>query len=316
MNGDKPALRSAVPPATDSADTAREQPNHRWPARLKRLPAAAGRTLLTWARGPQGRLALPGLLLLAVVSASGSAGALLVPAAGPRPAPTATAADDPDLDLAPSAPADPGYAPEPTGTTTPAAGSASGRPSDPLAGWAQQVGARVGIPPAALQAYGYAEWVLGQTEPGCQLRWTTLAAIGKVESDHGRFGGASIGPDGTVQPSIVGLPLDGRDDRKLIADTDGGRLDGDQTYDRAVGPMQFIPGTWQQDGVDADGDGVKNPHDMDDAALAAGRYLCKGGRDLAKPQDWWKAILSYNNVQSYAQQVFDTANRYGVASHG
>lgn len=273
--------------------------------------------LRDWARRPSGRLTLPGLLLLALVSASGSAGALLVPAAAPTPHPASGTGTDPDLGptAAPSVPP----APEP-GPTTPAEGGTTpdnlARPSDPLAGWAQQVGNRVGIPPEALQAYGYAEWVLSQTNPGCQLRWTTLAAIGKVESDHGRSGGASIGPDGTVAPPIRGLPLDGQGGRKLIRDTDNGQLDSDSTYDRAVGPMQFIPTTWQQDGADADGDGVKNPHDIDDAALAAGQYLCKHGRNLANPEDWWNAILSYNNVQSYADKVFATANEYGIASRG
>jgi membrane-bound lytic murein transglycosylase B len=78
--------------------------------------------------------------------------------------------------------------------------------------------------------------------------------------------------------------------------------------------MQFIPTTWQEIGADADNDGVKDPHDLDDAALAAGNYLCKGSRNLTIPADWWNAILSYNDVRQYAQDVFDTANRYGQAS--
>ena len=284
----------------------------------RQIVVAAAHGVRDWARGPSGRLVLPGLLLLLMVSASGSAGALLVRAAAPTPGSEATTGQDPDLGptAAPSAPATPVYptATLPATDTTP--GPNLGRPSDPLAGWAQEVGSRVGIPPAALQAYGYAEWVLSQTTPGCQLRWTTLAAIGKVESDHGRTQGATIGPDGEVRPQIVGPALDGNGDRKLISDTDDGQLDGDTSYDRAVGPMQFIPTTWQQDGADADGDGVKNPHDIDDAALAAAQYLCKGGRDLTKPQDWWNAILSYNNVQAYAEQVFAAANEYGTASRG
>lgn len=207
--------------------------------------------------------------------------------------------------------------PLPTGglPTGPAIGPVTGgRPSDALAGWAQQVGAKVGVPPAAMQAYGYAELVLAQTNRSCALSWTTLAAIGQVESGHGSANGARLGQDGKALPQIIGLRLDGQDGRMRIIDTDRGLLDKDATFDRAIGPMQFIPTTWQEIGADADNDGVKDPHDLDDAALAAGNYLCKGGRNLSIPGDWWNAILSYNDVRRYAQDVYDTANRYGRAS--
>ncbi|GAB3952408.1 hypothetical protein GCM10027614_56010 [Micromonospora vulcania] len=187
-------------------------------------------------------------------------------------------------------------------------------PSDVLAGWAQQVGAKVGIPPAAMQAYGYAELVLGQTNRSCALSWTTLAAIGQVESGHGSANGARLGLDGKVLPEIIGLRLDGNGGRMRIIDTDRGALDKDTEFDRAIGPMQFIPTTWQEIGADADNDGRKDPHDLDDAALAAGNYLCKNGRNLSIPGDWWNAILSYNDVRRYAQDVYDNANRYGQAS--
>ena len=82
-------------------------------------------------------------------------------------------------------------------------------------------------------------------------------------------------------------------------------------YDHAVGPMQFIPGTWQTYQVDADGDGVADPNDINDATLAAANYLCAGGRDLATSGGWWGAVLSYNAIQQYAQKVFDAANDYG-----
>jgi membrane-bound lytic murein transglycosylase B len=126
--------------------------------------------------------------------------------------------------------------------------------------------------------------------------------------------GSRLTASGVAEPEIFGPALDGNGDRKRITDTDDGRLDKDTTYDRAVGPMQFIPTTWATYGADADLDGVKNPQDIDDAALAAGNYLCKDGRNLSVGSDWWNAILSYNNVQSYAQSVFDKANQYGVDS--
>nr|WP_240947596.1 lytic murein transglycosylase [Planosporangium mesophilum] len=99
-----------------------------------------------------------------------------------------------------------------------------------------------------------------------------------------------------------------------IHDTDGGRLDGDRTWDHAVGPMQFIPSTWGQYGADADGDGVADINDIDDAALAAARYLCAGNRNLTVAGDWWAAIMAYNAVQAYIQDVFNAANDYGVRS--
>ncbi|WP_305784926.1 murein transglycosylase [Symbioplanes lichenis] len=194
------------------------------------------------------------------------------------------------------------------------------RPADALATWAQQAGTRAGIPVVAVQAYGYAELVAARTTPGCHLSWTTLAAIGKVESSHGSFNGSILNTDGTVTPPIYGLPLDGQGGRQVIRDTDQGVLDKDTTYDRAIGPMQFIPQTWNAlavgNAVDADGNGVPDPNDIDDAALAAALYLCKGGRDMSRPDAWWEAILSYNAVRPYAQKVFEAANQYGTLSQG
>ncbi|MEU5913608.1 lytic murein transglycosylase [Micromonospora sp. NPDC047527] len=299
----------------------------------RQAAATAVRATRDWSRRPSGRLTLPGLFLLALVAATAAAGALLVPATIRAPRPVAA-----DASVTPTAPVPPAMpsalptgplptgplptAPLPTGPlpggglpTGPGAGlPGGGRPSDALAGWAQQVGAKVGIPPAAMQAYGYAEWVLAQTNRSCALSWTTLAAIGQVESGHGSANGARLGQDGKALPEIIGLPLDGNGGRMRIIDTDRGSLDKDTTYDRAIGPMQFIPTTWQEIGADADNDGIKDPHDLDDAALAAGNYLCKGGRNLSIPGDWWNAILSYNDVRRYAQAVYDTANRYGQAS--
>ncbi|MFF5215348.1 lytic murein transglycosylase [Micromonospora sp. NPDC000442] len=289
-------------------------------------PRAAARATRDWSRRPSGRLTLPGVFLLALVAATATAGALLVPATlgAPRPVAADATADVPDAlpsDLPPSgAVPPPGQFPPPTATLPPGvappgtAGPAGGRPSDALAGWARDTGAKVGIDPIAMQAYGYAELVLAETDRACGLSWTTLAAIGLVESRHGQANNAQLGADGRAVPEIIGLPLDGQGNRMRIADTDRGELDRDTTYDRAIGPMQFIPTTWEEIGADADNDGRKDPHNIHDAALAAGMYLCKGGRNLTIPGDWWNAILSYNDVRRYAQDVFDAANRYGQAS--
>ncbi|MGC5019794.1 lytic murein transglycosylase [Micromonospora sp. DT47] len=291
----------------------------------------AARATRAWSRRPSGRLTVPGVFLIGLVAATAAVGAVVVPAAVRTPSPVAvdatastgigapsgdpTAAPAvPGAPVVPGATGLPGLLPGGVAPTGPAAAPATGRPADALAGWARATGAEVGVSPVAMQAYGYAELVLAQTNRSCQLSWTTLAAIGYVESRHGQANGATLHPDGRAEPEIIGDPLDGQGGRSRITDTDRGLFDRDTVYDRAIGPMQFIPTTWQQIGADADNDGRKDPHDLDDAALAAGRYLCAGGRNMTIAGDWWGAILSYNDVRRYAQDVFDTANRYGQAS--
>lgn len=83
------------------------------------------------------------------------------------------------------------------------------------------------------------------------LRWQVLAGIARVESDHGRFGGAATDVKGDVRPRIIGIALDGTHGTAVISDTDAGELDGDVVWDRAVGPFQFIPSSWAIFGVDA-----------------------------------------------------------------
>lgn len=280
-----------------------------------RLAVGATRAVHRWSRRPSGQLTLPGGFLLILIAATVAAGALLVPTTL-RSGPTIAAAT-PDVTapptFAPDGPPPAGTLPPPDATLT-APPPGLGRPADTLASWAAQTAPKVGIAPIALQAYGYAELVLAQTNRSCGLSWTTLAAIGHVESAHGQANNAQLGSNGRAAPEIIGLPLDGQGGRMLIRDTDRGTLDQDATYDRAIGPMQFIPTTWQEIGADADNDGRKDPHDIDDAALAAANYLCKGGRNLTIAGDWWNAILSYNDVRQYAQDVFDKANQYGQAS--
>ncbi|WP_217143674.1 lytic transglycosylase domain-containing protein [Streptomyces sp. AC627_RSS907] len=156
--------------------------------------------------------------------------------------------------------------------------------------------AESGIPGTVLRAYRAAETSVARTDPGCGLPWELLAAIGKVESGQAR--GGAVDRHGTTLGRITGPALDGRG-FALILDTDGGAHDGDTVYDRAVGPMQFLPSTWARWGTDGNGDGRADPNNVFDAALAAGHYLCAGDRDLSRPADLDRAILSYNNSRSY-----------------
>lgn len=116
-------------------------------------------------------------------------------------------------------------------------------------------GAR-GIPASVLAAYRRAERRIADTDPGCGLPWQLLAAIGKVES--GQAGGGRVDAAGTTLRPILGPVLDGNGFAS-ISDTDGGAYDGDARYDRAVGPMQFIPSTWATWGQDGNGDGRAGP---------------------------------------------------------
>jgi membrane-bound lytic murein transglycosylase B len=254
--------------------------------------------------GMLGRL----LLVLALV-AVGAVGVWLLrtaaapqadPAAGDSPAAAVTAVSVQPGSAIP-ANVDPAVAPQPQ------AGAAG---PDPLRVWADRMAGPTGVPARALMAYGNAELVLRTTTPNCHVSWTTLAGIGRIESNHGQFGGATLGEDGRPSKPIVGVPLDGSAGVKAIADTDGGAFDGDPGVDRAVGPMQFIPSTWRKWASDANLDGRGDPQQIDDAALAAARYLCAGGRDLGTGQGWWAGVLSYNHSVPYGQKVFGLADGY------
>jgi len=251
-----------------------------------------------------GQLAVVGRLVV-VVALLGAVGAAAWGIAQLAKAPGLDAAEIPALRVTPAA-VQPGVATPAAPGMQPQAASSQ----DAVGDWADRVASKVDIPARALRAYGVADLTMRSEAPGCQVSWATLAGIGRVESDHGRFGGAALGADGRPSKAIIGVPLNGSGGVRLIGDTDGGALDGDTTHDRAVGPMQFIPSTWAKWASDGDGDGRADPQDMDDAVLAAGRYLCAGGRDIGTPQGWWAAVLSYNNSVDYAQRVFGVADFY------
>ncbi|MET9146099.1 lytic transglycosylase domain-containing protein [Streptomyces sp. NPDC004042] len=191
--------------------------------------------------------------------------------------------------------------PEPvTGTGTGSGTPAAGGPAE------------AGIPATVLDAYKKAESELRTAKPGCNLPWQLLAAIGRVESGQAR--GGQVDAQGTTLTPILGPVLDGSGFAH-ISDTDHGAYDGDSTYDRAVGPMQFIPSTWKWAGRDGNGDGKKDPNNIYDAALATAHYLCRNGWDLSDQADLNSAILSYNHSQEYLNTVLSWLEYYRKGTH-
>ncbi|MCK2144115.1 lytic transglycosylase domain-containing protein [Streptomyces sp. WAC00276] len=172
--------------------------------------------------------------------------------------------------------------------------------------------AESGIPATVLDAYRKAEASLAASNPRCRVPWELLAAIGKVESGHAR--GGRLDADGTTPSPILGPVLNGVGFAN-ISDTDGGAYDGDTLHDRAVGPMQFIPQTWESWGRDGNGDGRRDPNNIYDAALAAGSYLCAHDRDLTVERDLHQAILGYNRSQEYLRTVLRWYDHYRKDAH-
>ena len=101
------------------------------------------------------------------------------------------------------------------------------------------------------------------------IQWQVLAAINKVESNFGR----------NMGPSSAG----------------------------AIGWMQFMPDTWLRWGTDANGDGIADPWNPDDAIFSAARYLAAAGGAT----DIYRAVFAYNHADWYVQEVLGLAQVYG-----
>jgi membrane-bound lytic murein transglycosylase B len=167
-----------------------------------------------------------------------------------------------------------------------------------------------GIPAVALAAYQRAATIINAADRSCHMPWQLVAAIGRVESDHGRADGNVLTNRGIDKPGIYGPALNGKHGTTEIKDTDAGQYDHDSTFDRAVGPMQFIPSTWAIVGVDADNDGQRNPQDIYDAALASAVYLCSGPDDLSTAAGQRSAVFRYNHNQRYVDLVLAIEKAY------
>jgi len=151
-----------------------------------------------------------------------------------------------------------------------AAGANSNKNSSPSSA------ALADIPPELLAVYQKA------AKDTCDMPWGVLAAIGKVETDHGRSQ----------------LP---------------GVRSGENAFG-AGGPMQFLQPTWDAYGVDGDGDGDKDRYDPVDAIWGAANYLCTNGAgDPARIRD---AIWAYNHSWDYVDDVLRRADAYATAPAG
>jgi membrane-bound lytic murein transglycosylase B len=233
-----------------------------------------------------------------VFGASSSSGVQVVPVASPPPSGSVASVQPQHRPVKPHA-----VVTQPTPVTISA-----------YASWATDTAARTGVPARALEAYAMAAQRVDTETSTCHLDWATLAGIGSVESRNGADG-QGLSRSGRPAVPIYGPVLDGAGAVAAVPDSDGGSLDADVTVDRAVGPLQFLPSTWRTWGSDGDGDGVRDPQDIDDAALSASRYLCASG-DLSSPVGWTDAVFSYNHSADYVQSVYAAADQIATLSRG
>lgn len=177
--------------------------------------------------------------------------------------------------------------------------------------WVTRTAQAAGIPEAAVRAYANAQLRLAAEQPQCRLGWNTLAGLGWVESHHGTIGGRTLLADGTSSTPILGPELNGAGKVAAIRATpESSAWHGNPTWEHAVGPLQFLHSSWERWGADGDSDGQADPRDLDDAAVAAGRYLCADRHDLSTSTDWSKAVFSYNHSADYVRDVAAAANTY------
>jgi hypothetical protein len=160
----------------------------------------------------------------------------------------------------------------------------------------------------ALSAYRNAERMMAAAYPACGVSWNLLAGIGRIESMHAN-GGATDARGTAVRP-IYGPTLDGTlpGNEVIVQSRSADRVN----YARAMGPMQFLPGTWSRYASDGDGDGKADVQNLYDSTLAAARYLCSGGLNLRDPNQVMAAILRYNNSVAYARNVLGWAAAYAT----
>src|SRR3954447_10977876 len=161
----------------------------------------------------------------------------------------------------------------------------------PVDGFAPSPAALAEVPALYLQTYQAAGASYG-------VGWEYLAAIGKVESDHGRSTAPGV-KSGTNAYGCCAGPM-----QICVIDGCPGR------GPRALDLRAAQAGTWRTGGVDGNGDGEKNPWDPQDAIPAAARLL----KDAGAPGDYRQAIFAYNHASWYVEEVMTLAERYRGAA--
>src|SRR3954452_2411065 len=161
----------------------------------------------------------------------------------------------------------------------------------PVDGFAPSQAALADVPPLYLQTYQAAG-------AGYGVGWEYLAAIGTVETDHGR----STQPGVTRGTNSYGCCAG----QMQICVIDGCPGRGPRALDLRAAQA----GTWRTVGVDGNGDGEKNPWDPRDAIPAAARLL----KDAGAPGDYRRAIFAYNHASWYVEDVIALAERYRGAA--
>lgn len=237
--------------------------------------------------------ALAVLVVLAVAVVAGTVRPA-VDAAGSAARLPAPRVAEPVAPVAPPAPVQVAPAPRPTPVVV--SRSVASRGSLSYAAVAAD-GAGADVPARALAAYQRAATVIGMADKRCHLDWPTLAAIGKVASDHGRA-------------DRVGPRLDGRRDTAKVVDTDAGQVDVDRRFDRTVGPMRMLPATWSVVSVDGDSDGRRDPQDLDDSALGVAVLLCAGRGDLREHERLRDQVGRYHAGEEFVRAVLTARRAY------
>ncbi|OXM53643.1 hydrolase Nlp/P60 [Amycolatopsis thailandensis] len=240
-------------------------------------------------QGTSRRRRLPVIIAAVVVAGAALIAAVtFAPKEGPKPEAVAAPASAPPAPPTSSAPAE-------MPKEQPKVPQQMGQEFD---AWVSKTSGWLDIPLRAMTGYAKTTVTLSKETPGCRLSWVTLAALGKIGSDHGRATGSSLKDDG-----VMTVPL--------------GAVEVRDFYNKVVssanasGPLQLTPSVWSQFQASASG-GKPNPQNIDDATLTAGRALCAGGRDLGQGQTWWSAVSTLQPAPLLMHRTLATVNVYGT----
>lgn len=257
-----------------------------------------------------GRIGTRQVLLVVVVTVLAVAGSLLALRITPRQplepaaetARDASSAHSPPGNASPAVPGKPTSPPRstsaPNDSGNPDNSNDSDGSGDRVADRAYEVASWLDIPRRAMRAYASATGTLQKQRPECDLSWVTLAAVGKIASDHGRHGGRELDDQGVPDRAIGTI-----EERDFAGDN--------ISQPGAAGPLQLGQAAWQQ-WATSDSDDKPNVQDIDDAALTAGYALCGDDRDLGTQDDWISGLSLFNDAPRYIHRVVATASVYGT----